>query len=371
MNRLIIVGNGFDLSLRLKTGYNHFLTHYIQELVLDLFERSKTSSSIVSYEKLGNVYETYDDLILIKIPDYFFRDSEKEKFINKIKKFEVFRDIIKFLNVDGSVEFKSILLREIHQSSELRNWIDIEVLYFDTLISIYRRYEGKPDLEDRLRKYNENFQLLKSKLIEYLKEIKIDNERYNVNFYVDNYFEKLISPYNNSYRVNKVMFLNFNYTRSLESLKKNYFGNDNFTINHIHGDITDPETIIFGFGDESEKNYLELKNERSKELHKNIKRYHYYKDTKYDELKSFLDSDNFEVWIIGHSCGISDKTIFSDILENVNCESIRIFHHSKDNPKGEFHDKSIEIMKSFSLTSGKVPKLNFNKDDVIFQLHSK
>ena len=371
MNRLIIVGNGFDLSLGLKTSYNHFLTQYIQELVLDLFERSKISSSIVFYERLGNVYETYDDLIKIKIPDYYFRNSEKEKFINKIKKFEDFRNIIKFLNIDGSVEFKSKLLREIHQSSELRNWIDIEVLYFDSLISIYRRYEGKADLENRLRKYNKNFQLLKTKLIEYLTRIKIDIEKNNLNFYVDNFIEKLISSYNNGIRVDDILFLSFNYTQTLEELRKYYLGNNNFRINHIHGDISNPETVIFGFGDESEKSYIEFKNERSKELHKNIKRYHYYKDSKYDELKTFLDSNKYEVWIIGHSCGISDKTIFSEILENVNCESIRIFHYSKVNPKGEFHDKSIEIMKSFSLTSGKVPKLNFNKDDVVFQLHGK
>lgn len=120
MNRLIIVGNGFDLSLGLKTGYNHFLTNYIQELVIDLFERSKTRSSIVFYERLGNVCETQDDLIQIKIPDYFFRDYKRGTFIEKIKNFEDFRDIIKFLNIEGYVEIKSILMRKIYEDYEIK-----------------------------------------------------------------------------------------------------------------------------------------------------------------------------------------------------------------------------------------------------------
>lgn len=366
MNRLIIVGNGFDLSLRLKTSYNHFLTDYIQELVISLFKRSETRMEIVSYEKLGNVLETKDDLIKIKIPDYFFRDDRRETFIEKIKNFENFRDIIKFLNIDGSVEFESILMRKIYEDYEIKNWIDIEVLYFDTLISLYRSNEGKPDLEDKLRKYNLKFENLKSKLIEYLTHIEIDFENRNLDFYVDNFIEKLISR-NTENSKDEILFLSFNYTQSLEELKKYYISDNSIKINHIHGSLNNPDSIIFGFGDEGDKDYNELKDGRSEELLENIKRFHYSLDNKYDELGQFLDSDIYEVWIVGHSCSVSDRTILLEIVQNNNCNSIKIFHYDTQNPKKEYRQKSTQIMKFFN-PSERRPEIVFDPSDVMVQL---
>ena len=46
---------------------------------------------------------------------------------------------------------------------------------------------------------------------------------------------------------------------------------------------------------------------------------------------------------MGHSCGLSDRTMFKDIFEHENCKSLRLFHYN-----GDFHDKAINVSKHFS-----------------------
>jgi len=39
-------------------------------------------------------------------------------------------------------------------------------------------------------------------------------------------------------------------------------------------------------------------------------------------------ADKFQVYIMGHSCGLSDRTMLNTIFENPNCLSIKIFYHN-------------------------------------------
>lgn len=339
-------------------------------MVIDFFDKDKMRSSMVFDKILGNTYQGGDELILLKIPEYFFRETEKEKFLDKIKKFESFREITEFVRTDCSIQFNSDLLTEINKNSQIQNWIDIEVLYYDTLISLFKKNSGKPNLENILREYNYKFNILKTKLIEYLRGLKIDFESCDVNFYLSNFFEKSLLNDGDDSPVDNVMFLNFNYTKSIESLKRFYFrSNGKFKINHIHGSLDDLETVIFGFGDEYDEEYIKLKSNRSKELFKNIKRFHYSQEDGYPEMKSFLGSGDYEVYIVGHSCGISDRTILNEIFSNSSCKSIRIFHFRKDKPRQEFHEKSIEILKYYEGEKGTSIISTFNKEDVMFQLN--
>lgn len=236
------------------------------------------------------------------------------------------------------------------------------------MIELYRKHEGKPNLENKLEEYNGKFQILKSKLVTYLRGIEIDYMKYNVDSYTNNFFDKIIQN-GSDYRTNKVMFLNFNYTNSLESLQSSYYKyNGKFTINHIHGSLNDLETVIFGFGDEFDEDYIKLKSNRSKELFKNIKKFQYSQKDGYPEMKSFMGLGEYEVFIVGHSCGISDRTILNEIFSDSSCKSIRIFHFRKDNPREEFREKSTEILKYYEGKEEISIISTFNKDDVMFQL---
>ena len=82
---------------------------------------------------------------------------------------------------------------------------------------------------------------------------------------------------------------------------------------------------IFGFGDELDKRYLEFEDERNNELFKHIKSFEYLKNKNYYRLIRFLESDDYQVQIYGHSCGLSDRTMLNNIFENENCKSNHLF----------------------------------------------
>jgi hypothetical protein len=44
-------------------------------------------------------------------------------------------------------------------------------------------------------------------------------------------------------------------------------------------------------------------------------------------LTRFIESNEFQVYTLGHSCGLSDRTMLNMIFEHHNCRSIKIFYH--------------------------------------------
>lgn len=53
-----------------------------------------------------------------------------------------------------------------------------------------------------------------------------------------------------------IMFLNFNYTNTIKLYISRYYLESN---NHIHGNINDLNSIIFGYGDELDSDFQKLK----------------------------------------------------------------------------------------------------------------
>ena len=164
-------------------------------------------------------------------------------------------------------------------------------------------------------------------------------------------------------------FLNFNYTNTLSKyegeLKKSRGKFNRVEINYIHGELnqsTNP--IIFGFGDEHDKTYLEFEEDRNNQLFEHIKSYQYLLTPNYRDLLRFLNADDYQVFVMGHSCGLSDRTMFKEIFEHENCKSIRLFHYN-----GDFHDKAINVSKHFN-NKGHMRKLivDYKKSDAFPQL---
>jgi len=98
------------------------------------------------------------------------------------------------------------------------------------------------------------------------------------------------------YRPKEVLFVNFNYT----STETNYnnppsdseFGNDISTdVIHVHGILNNKtdNKIIFGFGDEIDKDYLEIENLNDNEYLQNIKSMKYLESDSYKRLLEFLN----------------------------------------------------------------------------------
>lgn len=138
------------------------------------------------------------------------------------------------------------------------------------------------------------------------------------------------------------MLLNFNYTKTA----KQYLNQNSnmFSLNHIHGVLEDPESIIFGYGDEFEDKYKKLQNLNNNECLKNIKTIRYLESDNYRKMHEFVESAPFQVIIMGHSCGNSDRTLLNTIFEHKNCVSIKPYYHKID----DNNDNYIELIQNIS-----------------------
>ncbi|MGS0525426.1 AbiH family protein [Zobellia nedashkovskayae] len=143
-------------------------------------------------------------------------------------------------------------------------------------------------------------------------------------------------------------FLNFNYTKTFEDYFRICKKHIPSSFNYIHGNLTSEYGHpIFGFGDEFDKKYLEFEDEKNNELFKHIKSFEYLKSKNFYELTRFIEANDFQVYIYGHSCGISDRTMLNQIFEHENCKSIKIFFYQINLLSHYFTDKTYEISRHF------------------------
>ena len=145
--------------------------------------------------------------------------------------------------------------------------------------------------------------------------------------------------------------LNFNYTTTinkyLENLKKGEVNIDNI---HIHGELlNEKDQINFGFGDEMDDAYKAIENINDNEYLRNFKSFQYLQNNNYDKLLNYIDSDKYQVIILGHSCGLSDRTLLNTIFEHENCRSIKPYYYEIINEESKvIGDNYTEIVQNIS-----------------------
>ena len=87
----------------------------------------------------------------------------------------------------------------------------------------------------------------------------------------------------------------------------------------MHGTLEDNlENIVFGYGDEMDPEYSKIEAFNINEFLRNFKSFYYFKNDNYQLLHTFM-TDPYEVIIMGHSCGISDRVLLNAVFENDNC----------------------------------------------------
>ncbi|OFY02223.1 MAG: hypothetical protein A2W90_22400 [Bacteroidetes bacterium GWF2_42_66] len=146
--------------------------------------------------------------------------------------------------------------------------------------------------------------------------------------------------------------MNFNYTKTLEFYTNRNFRTKNNLIN-IHGELVNlSNPIIFGYGDEMDPNYEKIENLNNNEFLKNIKSFGYFQSSNYQDIIRFIDSENFTVKILGHSCGLSDRILLNTIFEHPNCKAIKIYYYQKSETENDYFEKTQEISRHFK-ASGK------------------
>ena len=211
------------------------------------------------------------------------------------------------------------------------------------------------DIEKRIKALNENFDEFKRKLQVYLGKQLEGFYQYSDRKMLNHCFcEKILEQDVDIIKIvselpKRMMFLNFNYTNTLEPYLRDCKQIIPSEINYIHGELNHEICKpIFGFGDEIDKRYVEFENEGNNELFKHIKTFEYLKTNNYSNLTRFLAIEEFQVQIYGHSCGLSDRTMLKEIFEHTNCVSIKIFYHEKEIGVNDYTEKTYEIYRHFT-----------------------
>lgn len=393
MNRLILIGNGLDLAHGLKTSYADFIEWYWTRRIMGLRGLlSHISNDGLCSLKLKNEMDVWD------VWAYCNSALYSTKIDGKAIVEEIRKDTRNF-----SVNFAPMFY-EICQKIETKGWVDIEEIY-------YKHLTQQDSRNSSVKNVNKELDIIKSNLIEYLTEIQdginddiimsdlrqkilepiskediaigsknqweeimknrmnYDNskwehliEGYNINREIHHYSVRSVEDLKKSYSTDiiygdvsnycptfrlpdNIMLLNFNYTNTADMYLPKV---DKFTINHIHGTISNPESVIFGYGDERDDEYEPLMKKNDNEYLLHIKSFRYLESSNYRKMLEFIELGPYQVCIMGHSCGISDRTLLCTLFEHSNCVSIKPYYYRKKDGSDNYFDLVCSIARNIS-----------------------
>lgn len=342
MNRIVLIGNGFDLAHGLKTSYADFINWYWEQWKERLIKsRAQIEEDKLCYFRLHSAF--HNNTLGVLINDYYstWCNLSAAEFIDTISR--------NLLEVEV---YFSPLLKHIKDSITNKNWVDIEADYYDLLKKCL-----KNNSTIEVKKLHEHLAYLQDKLIDYLREV------HNITIFKNSNIQRIIeqpinkedisvkalktifhSPdYFKGIPLSSTLLLTFNYTDTVDE----YANTPNIMVNHIHGIIHKPESIIFGYGDEMDKHYQELEDFNDNNYLAHIKSSKYLDASNYRKLLQFVESAPFQIYIMGHSCGNSDRTLLHTLFEHENCVSIKPFYYQKEDGTDNYTEIAQNISRNF------------------------
>lgn len=389
MNRIVLIGNGFDLAHGLKTKYEHFIKWYWDQRLHNIvLEHNVVSADVLCSLKILP-QSGCENWYLLSYNNSFFKDPFKNEW--KLSGQEFIKELE---NRPDSFEITySPFLKNICKSIETKKWVDIENEYYRLLT----KYALEDKSENDVYALNNQLAEMRGLLIDYLntinvQEIKANSQirsklyspikeddiaigskrlfddyidwcmkqeqdywkskmiKYGDQFsYIDveNYKENLEKGYAEKYprpfmMPDNIMLLSFNYTKTAS-----LYETDNFKTNYIHGRLEHFESVIFGYGDELDEKYKELQNSGNNDCLYNIKSIKYLESDNYRKVLDFIESDLFQVCIMGHSCGNSDRTLLNTLFEHRNCISIKPYFHESNDGTDNYLELAQNISRNF------------------------
>lgn len=387
MNRIVLIGNGFDLAHGLKTKYEHFIDWYWKDWGKRLlYSLNKTETDGLCSFKLKES---------VKLANWAYVWEFHYQRRYPLMPWDL-NDVINRAKEDNDLcdYWISPFLQQICKSIETKKWVDIENEYYDLLAKCALKKRAETTVEE----LNQHLRTLQDKLVQYLslvnqtnteihesiwnkiyspinpndisiekfsqlKEyvdwcVKQDNtywvskmQRYEegfdsdyVNSYKEHYNENYYLDYPRPFMLpDYIMILSFNYTKTVH-----LYHNQNFFLNYIHGELDNPQNIIFGYGDEMDKDYQSLKNLNDNGCLRNLKTIKYLETDNYRNALAFMNSAPFQVYIMGHSCGNSDRTLLNTLFEHKNCISIKPYYYIKEDGSDNYLDIIQNISRNFT-----------------------
>lgn len=397
MNRLVLIGNGFDLAHRLDTSYKDFIDWYWEKVIyeLRLCYFSKWSDNLCSFD-LKYKGETWQCFMYTHVGT-----------VNPPKGVEIIQEFLNNKEI-FNIEF-SQLFQEIYNSFESKKWVDIENDYYRCLCTWIDSDKDKSPEE-----LNNELAIVRKYLAEYLifvqkgalskiivnKNLKdamfapirlcevavgakeslrifVTNRLKDPDFSLKNLYDKWDKEWNSTIISNiskkikglkdslnyqnvedlteteipdsfllpeNMMLLNFNYTEIADQ----YVKDSDFEVNHIHGNLDNTQGLIFGYGDELDDNYKKIQNLNDNEYLKNSKSVRYLESDNYRKMLSFIEAAPYQIYIMGHSCGNSDRTLLNTLFEHKNCVSIKPFYYKKDDGSDTYLEMVQNMSRNFT-----------------------
>lgn len=391
MNRLILVGNGFDLAHGWKTSYQDFIDDFWEnelkllktgiymteqklnhtQLTMDfsssfVLENAKNYSELIFQLKFNSVKLIFENDFLKLITEKCYEnwvDIENE-YYNILKSSD--KQEIDILNKNFNevkilfMEYLNGIPKDATNIIKIENHICSQIKY-DDLSSIY----NDSLTEEISKKISTNlFGILNDNIT--ANNIENDEEReliLRIRDSIDKKTEKeiikelLLSGQRSLSRIlelipESILILNFNYTNVTDNYTNHFSGYDNsknITINHIHGELNNSENpVIFGFGDDIDEHYKRIENLNENEYMNFFKSIAYLRTDNYKKLLEFVDSEDYQVFIFGHSCGISDRTMLNTIFEHDNCKSVKPFYQKRQDGSDNYTDIVQNISRNFN-----------------------
>ncbi len=233
MEKLFIIGNGFDIAHDLKTNYLYFKKFVYQQA----YGKDELLKSLQNMDPIKD----------------FLKDSD-----NSIYKSEIYaEEVMEILNgTDSQDKLKLLYQIFLHITATERFWGDFEEKlvcfpFMNTSTSYYVTNDSKEDIESR----KELAEKVADKLSQYV--------HHQLNKLFKQWIKETYEQWESQLSMRKITshfpiaketiltkrdarFLNFNYTRILED----FYGIPSSNIIHIHGDLDDG-VLIFGHGEDS------------------------------------------------------------------------------------------------------------------------
>ncbi len=324
-NKIFLIGNGFDLAHDFKTKFSDFADYYLKEVIIPALIKCvkdrQGKHPLFKDNMLKNLVD--NNFTMERTPENILRDLLRSGKSEKIKEFITSKySILKSLLVNE-------LVAKLYCGSS-NNWFDIENTYFNELIPLKENALKKPNFptSPELIKLNKEFSEIKLAVITYLKSVEISR-----NEDIQQFLQKHLRDIQYGY------IINFNYT---SSVRQYITDSEKIKINHIHGNLND-DNIIFGYGNDQNRHYQEMKDLGIQAFLHFFKTFDYLEDINYDKiyLEALDKYEEYEVFIVGHSLGQTDKTLISEILNSEKCKKIHLFK------RGDLKDKIGLVKQDF------------------------
>ncbi|CAG5068998.1 hypothetical protein DYBT9623_01732 [Dyadobacter sp. CECT 9623] len=380
MNRIVILGNGFDIAHGLPTGYRDFINSLQNDFITlvndpEQHDRIIDRNSLFFFttadaESIPPNAQLYKIVIETSEPLQSWEALKKHVFIMYGHE-EVGTGWRTSSKYKAQVSSHNKLIEYAFNELQSKTWGGFENDYRNLLVNIIniKKQKEAPIIANySVESLNLDLKQIIELLYDYLKKIPVpkvldrkiffplltkplrtwkDSDRNMSRYGLTQLSEKKANIEDSQTdSLENVLFLSFNYTSTIQ----NYlFKSENFnainscngeynstnrvttSLRYIHGDLDDgvPSSLIFGYGDELDEHQSILET-LGNEFLKHIKSVLYTRSPYYREVIDFSEADEFDIVIYGHSCSNTDRTLLNTLFEHKNCISIQPYLYNEE-----------------------------------------